>query len=452
MREVFKSSFNGSGSGRLNALVWADRIGFACLLLLPFLVPMRGAPDALEPITDVLGKPWKLTRFLAVVSLVVLVAGSPEVRRRLYHPAFLMLGGLVAVAGLSSLQGVEPMVSFQMLIRELGLYAVVIWLAGATLTTKPRLKWVLGAVTISVGLEAIYAIVIHILHIGSETMSDRLVAAGMIHSHRGFYWAALGTFEYYTTLAKFLVIGLSGALILWKLGQSGWRRTTVLMVAMAVMAWAVVLTTSRSAWMALVAGLISHAVLVQRRAFYVLIALPMLMVILGPDTVQQRMATIVDISQWTDSHRSIQARRFGAEAAFGMLRDHPWLGVGYGRRVYSHLYEEYRSDTHPDLMGDAHSNVFEMAAELGYVGLAAYLGWALTVFFTSFKRWREDAPRVRRHLLGAAITAQVIHHVLGLALFTWKGEVGVLLAIATGVVIVISLPQPFEERAETPHA
>ena len=59
------------------------------------------------------------------------------------------------------------------------------------------------------------------------------------------------------------------------------------------------------------------------------------------------------------------------QTAWEMWLDHPWFGIGAGQ--YPILYEDYQMPGWPDPLGHAHNIYLNVAAEMGAVGLAAYL-------------------------------------------------------------------------------
>ena len=54
-----------------------------------------------------------------------------------------------------------------------------------------------------------------------------------------------------------------------------------------------------------------------------------------------------------------------------MAGDRPWLGVGFGN--YGAAYEEYALINWPDPLGHAHNYYLNLVAEIGFIGLGAYL-------------------------------------------------------------------------------
>ena len=73
----------------------------------------------------------------------------------------------------------------------------------------------------------------------------------------------------------------------------------------------------------------------------------------------------------TDENFSVLERVAHWQAAWDMLADHPWLGIGVGN--WSVVYPRYAIGQWSDALGHAHNVLFHYAAEAGLVGAAAYL-------------------------------------------------------------------------------
>jgi O-antigen ligase len=89
------------------------------------------------------------------------------------------------------------------------------------------------------------------------------------------------------------------------------------------------------------------------------------------------------------------------EVASGLLRDYPW-GVGYTGTRYELLqkYTEHMSETPQHL----HNNIIQVAAELGWLGLAVWLAWIVVTFWmllAAYRSLRGRAPEDAAIALGA---------------------------------------------------
>ncbi len=79
------------------------------------------------------------------------------------------------------------------------------------------------------------------------------------------------------------------------------------------------------------------------------------------------------------------------QAAWDMWRDNFWLGVGFGN--YEVVYPAYYVGPWEDPLGHAHNYLFNLGAEVGLIGLTAYLiCWLLIFGIIGQAIWRTQDP------------------------------------------------------------
>jgi len=88
----------------------------------------------------------------------------------------------------------------------------------------------------------------------------------------------------------------------------------------------------------------------------------------------------------TDENFAVVERLAHWEAALGMLKDHPLLGVGVGN--YVPVYPAYALPGWEDPLGHAHNYYLHIAAEAGLLGLGAYVLFLLASYWHG---WRAVA-------------------------------------------------------------
>lgn len=141
-------------------------------------------------------------------------------------------------------------------------------------------------------------------------------------------------------------------------------------------------TQTRNAWL----GFLTACVILlglRHRAF--LLAVPLLGVllfVLAPPSVQQRIRSFGNLQDL-----SVQQRLFMWRSGLAMTRDHPWTGVGMG--AMREMEKRYRAPDAPlapeRRLSHLHNNVVQVAAELGLIGL----GWWVAIWVMFFWRgWR----------------------------------------------------------------
>jgi O-antigen ligase len=98
-----------------------------------------------------------------------------------------------------------------------------------------------------------------------------------------------------------------------------------------------------------------------------------------PASITSRLGDLTDFTTVEDvrgveirtDNFAIVERLAHWQAAAGMVRDYPWLGVGLGN--YGPVYPRYALVNWPNALGHAHMIYLNVLAETGVLGLAAYL-------------------------------------------------------------------------------
>ena len=153
--------------------------------------------------------------------------------------------------------------------------------------------------------------------------------------------------------------------------QSRLARWSLLIAALASIA-AVIMTNSRGASISLGVAFLIMAWHSDRRllTFCALALAAGGAIYLMRGTYVDRMMTLRDVK----SEESAASRLDQAGAAFAMWKDHPLLGVGFGRKNYSRLVGGYlgNSDEHV-----AHNSYLQMLADSGVFAFLLYTGLLL---------------------------------------------------------------------------
>ncbi len=219
------------------------------------------------------------------------------------------------------------------------------------------------------------------------------------------FYRAYGTFQQPNPYAGLL--GLVGAVLVglaagtfvdtW---QSGARRRRALMQLAAIAVPAGLIVTglvaswSRGGWMGFGAAMMVLVVLLPRHNWWGLL-LVVAVVALGagltttgllPASIVGRLTgflsyvRIEDVrgAGITDESFSVVERMAHWQAALSMWRSRFWRGVGLG--CYEAAYEAHRLINWPLALGHAHNFYLNLLAEVGTVGLLAYLVWLGTQF------------------------------------------------------------------------
>jgi len=237
----------------------------------------------------------------------------------------------------------------------------------------------------------------------------------------GRFMRAYGTFRQPNPYGGYLGLTLPIALGLVLSGRpvlTGWglrerlSRLGIWLFALAgliIMGVALIMSWSRGAWLGLA---VAAAVMSLRKGWrwvsMILLILAILLslgILVGrwdwaPISVLQRLSPQgVSLSvafgpsanlqaiEVTDENWAILERLAHWHAAWAMWGEHPWLGVGIGN--YAFVYPRYALPRWSDPLGHAHNYYLNVAAEIGVVGLIAYLVLVISWLYWA---WRTARP------------------------------------------------------------
>ncbi len=141
---------------------------------------------------------------------------------------------------------------------------------------------------------------------------------------------------------------------------------------------------------------------------------------LVPAAISARLTQVSEYFGWFDAARvtptpenwAVVERMAHWQAAWNMYLDRPILGVGPGR--YAVVYPAYRvNDFWQDPLGHAHNLYLNLMAEMGFLGIVAYvvqwIAW-VAVVGASFRRARQPEDRALASGVLASLIGVAIHN------------------------------------------
>ncbi len=185
---------------------------------------------------------------------------------------------------------------------------------------------------------------------------------------RGIGYRVRSTLSIYMTLAGILAVALLLAAACF-IALRGKDRRVAMVLAVPITV-ALLFTYTRNAWLGFVIGLALLVIALGRRWAIGLVGVAVAAALLGAVVVQPvavRVKSMADLSDPTFVER-VQMWRTGVL----MIRDHPWLGVGV--KMPEARFREYRVPEFPrERVAHLHSDVMQITAERGFIGLGAWL-------------------------------------------------------------------------------
>lgn len=233
---------------------------------------------------------------------------------------------------------------------------------------------------------------------------------------------ALGRVGLGTTLVAAVALALGA----WTVWDRSWVRIG-LAVGLPVMVTALELTTSRSAWIAAVAGAAIIIGLAPRRraALIMLCAASVAVAILVTRVERQFLIQRLESIPSVEANADRMAIWIGA---LRMVRDHPLLGTGYGTFVLA--WPQYHDDPALEGKPTAHNVFLNFAAETGLLGLAAFLAFLGAGFAGLWRRIQTSRGDPQADglwvALFAAVAGMLVQQLFDASVMSWQVGYGLL--------------------------
>ncbi len=221
-----------------------------------------------------------------------------------------------------------------------------------------------------------------------------------------------GPFSHYMTFAGVL---LMADLLLIGQMVCGRHRRARRWVALALVNLALLLSLTRSAWVAFAIAL--TLCLLLRRPRWVLAYVPaaLLLALLAPVPLLHRVVSIFDLADVSNYDRLCMV-----EAGMLMVEERPFFGLG--PRMVRELYPLYRHPSAPRRwVPHLHNNLVHVAAEEGLPAMAALLwlmGGAMLVAYRGYRAERSDGGH-RAGLFLGALLALAAFNLAGFFEYNW---------------------------------
>lgn len=222
---------------------------------------------------------------------------------------------------------------------------------------------------------------------------------------QGNYRAA--GFSFYMSVGAFLSMLLPVLVVLLLSGRLDARYRTPAAVTLVIGCMALLFNGTRGAWLAVpIVTFICVAFLVRDKKKLIvgttIIALIFAGIFAVTPALSSRFATISDTKMQSNSERLL----IWTSAAH-MFEDHPMLGIGFAGFKAAYQGQYMLPEAKERELGHAHSNVMQMLAECGVIGLAALLFWWWTCLSYGFRTWTT-----RRCLAGLLLAAVLLGLIL----------------------------------------
>lgn len=140
-------------------------------------------------------------------------------------------------------------------------------------------------------------------------------------------------------------------------------------------------------------------------------------------------------------------RAFLWGAARGMLRDHPWTGVGAGQ-FDEHFRDYTTSWLHRMPLGQAHNVWLQMGAQAGVPGIAAYAVWLAASIWGLVTAWRRATSAHARAIITGALAVFAAYCIHSLVDYLNVLSLGLQLSVITAIALNLA-PAPLTRYGES---
>lgn len=360
---------------------------------------------------SIAGTQTTLTVCVFLWIILVLMRGAPPFQRTALDLPFL----LFLVASLLSVAFSSKRLESFINLKNLVLISIV-YIFAYFLTNRKLGRRLFMVLLVSGTASAVYGIVEFILFKVSN-----------IHERTS------GSFSNAMTFGGVMLFLVSLFVAVWIGSLEARKGRVVIFVGVIATAAAVLCSFTRSSWLGVFVSVILILwILKPNRLPHFVVGL-LLLVLLGPAQLRERISTIWDLNFRTNVKR-IQIFKGGLR----IFKEHPIVGAG--QMDLSELYERHRPPDADYITGHMHNNFIHVAASMGIVGLAAFCFLLVSFFRVLLKNLRLDLPPPERAWVAGSLGALTGFLVNGL--FEWNfgdAEVVMMLYVIVGSNLAIYL-------------
>lgn len=275
-------------------------------------------------------------------------------------------------------------------------------------TSYEKLEKLLGFMVLCVGITACIAVVQRITGVEADaSLTDMNLNAGM----PGRVPGTLGNPNNY---AEFLMLFIPFGFA-WSLNQEKGGRKALGMLAVILGVVALLLTYSRSGWLAFAVAAVIFVALYNWKLLPILFIIGILCIPLLPESILNRILTIGNLEDSSSSYRiDIWT------GTLRMLREGYWFeGTGLGAEAFTSVYRKFgvgESVVAPH----SHMQFMEILAEMGIIGLVSLLWYSISLARrAAVHGTAKNVNKKLRTVLCAAAASVTGITAIGFAEYTW---------------------------------
>jgi O-antigen ligase len=190
------------------------------------------------------------------------------------------------------------------------------------------------------------------------------------------------------------------------------REKLIVAPQLALIGAAIVMSHSRSSWIAVFCALLFIGIVKKRKLIPVLLALVALVLLVSPTSVRSRAASIFDLNEPSNRMRIILL-----ESSPEVVKDHPIVGVGlidllpvFDEYVLPNVPEHLRGER----LGHFHNNFVQVAVQTGILGLTIFIFVLFNIVRSEWEGYRTAGDRFLESVSLGSLAAFVAFLVNGM--------------------------------------
>jgi len=343
-------------------------------------------------------------------------------------PLDLPIGAFVGIAGLSIWGSPDRFVSFYNYGYLMVHYVLAFYLIVHHIQTFDQIKRLLMVLFFSATLTSFYGFYqyIHCVDISQYRWVDG-------EQFPGLRARIFSTMENPNIYAGYMVtvIALAGGMMLTAMQ----RKVKLCYIGLlCVFCTCLALTYSRGGWVSFLSVLATLALFRSKRLLWLVVAVPLIAILVNPMLIE-RFASIIHP---VDSSSALRIALW--ESSWAMLVEHPLLGIGWG--AYWMVYPNYDFfiNNSATTIFHAHNMYLHIGAELGFLGLGAFIWLLVSVLRMALTLNRQCSQHEICGIslgLAAAIIGIIINGLTDHVMFNI--QMSIFFWIIAGITVSISM-------------
>ncbi len=325
-------------------------------------------------------------------------------------------------------------------------YFIIFFCMVNTIQSQEQIKRIVTAMLITCGLVCTYGL--YGYYTGIAIRDERLVA----------------TFEYHSRIAKYISLVLPIAVCLFFYYKKRVSRLCVT-VLIFLCSFSLILTMNRTSWVAILVTTFFICFAAQKRyLIFLLIGMCTLCIFILPSRFITQVKTVAQVNKFFTSEEILGERLLCWKASIAIVKDHPVLGIGPGKRNFRDVYQQYaekirntekqqKNETvgqsqetkvkrkarikNIERLSHPHNVFLHLLVESGILGLLTFLWLFAMVFYTAIRSWRLSRSEYEKALLMGIAASLISIFLHGFTDSFWKKPDALFLWHIIGILFVV---------------